>query len=589
MKISIIYLLLFTSSYYLLAQNKLLDVDGGIRIGHVSSIPEPGIIQWTGTDFEGWNGTTWLSLTLGSWDVAASNIFYSHGKVGIGTSIFDPEALLHVKLPNSINFAHMNIESPSDLVGFGIKFVNPSMIWRLGTNVGNWADNRFQIAATGTTHWLTIMPNGNVGLTKTGLTTPFARLQVPQNGDINDGGSLNVYQSAIYVGLNTNEGMAIDRDQIEMVGNDLKINELSDKDIILVNGGGNVGIKVGTGGVKAPLHIGDGKTVLFGADSIGKNNYYPDAKLLFKPSRGGAFRVGQLNADGSIIGGTGYDFWDHTKVGWASIAIGNNTLASGSASVALGIRCSAKNFGSVALGHLARSIGNSAIAAGYYTRADAFVSTAVGTGNVGGGNANTWIATDPIFEVGNSTDTTNRSNAFTVLKNGRVGINHHNPQSMLDIEQPNPGPGNGVFLNLAGKGHWETFVDNDSDYNFYFNNVRKAHILDSDGSYIKSSDARIKKDVKPLDPVMIKIIQLKPASYCHLDTNDRSIGFVAQNVEALFPELVSEKNNLKGLNYDGFGVIAIKAIQEQQETIEQQQLLIEDLLMRLQRLERMIK
>ena len=168
---------------------------------------------------------------------------------------------------------------------------------------------------------------------------------------------------------------------------------------------GLVGVNTDT--LRAPFHVGEGKTVLFGNDTLGKTSFSPDAKMMFIPGRGGAFRVGQLNADGSIIGGTGYDFWNPANIGWASIAIGNNTRANGSGSVALGIRSHAGNFGSVALGHLSRTLGNSAMSAGYYTRADAFVSIAVGAGNVGGGNPNTWIDTDPIFEVGNSTDTTN--------------------------------------------------------------------------------------------------------------------------------------------------------------------------------------
>jgi uncharacterized protein (DUF1015 family) len=57
-----------------------------------------------------------------------------------------------------------------------------------------------------------------------------------------------------------------------------------------------------------------------------------------------------------------------------------------------------------------------------------------------------------------------------------------------------------------------------------------------------------------------------------------SIGFVAQDVKELFPGLVhiiadstSGKNDYKDLHavsYTGFGVLAIKAIQEQQKLIE---------------------
>jgi len=48
--------------------------------------------------------------------------------------------------------------------------------------------------------------------------------------------------------------------------------------------------------------------------------------------------------------------------------------------------------------------------------------TALGRFNTGLGSATTWVATDPLFEVGNGSSTTARSNALTVLKNGNTSI-----------------------------------------------------------------------------------------------------------------------------------------------------------------------
>lgn len=519
-----------------------------------------------------------VSLDTSHWVNAGNHIYYDGG-VRIGSSSpMAPEAFLQLNLLGSGNFPHFRLENTTSNTGFGMAFSQPDRTWFIGQNIGNWNDGRFQIASDSNNHWMTMLPNGNVGLTRTGFTTPLARFQVPQNGDMDNGGVLSLTQAALYIGENNSDGIAFDHDQIEGVGSSLKINSLSDRDISLASGGGQVGVAVTD--PRAPFHVAEGKSVLFGADTSGKSNFYPDAKLMFLPGRGGAFRVGQLNADGSIIGGTGWNFWNHSKIGWASVAIGNNTKASGAGSVALGIRAQATNFGSVALGHLSRTIGNSAVSAGYYTRADAFVSTAVGAGNVGGGNMNAWVYNDPIFEVGNSTDTTNRSNAFTVLKNARVGINTHNPQSMLDIEQPNPGPGNGVFLNLAGIGHWETSVDNSADYNFYFNNALKSYILDSDGTYFKTSDRRLKRDIESIDDVLPSLLRLTPSRYRYIDAGPESpvsIGFIAQDVQPLFPDLVSEKNDYLGINYSGFSVITVKAIQEQQELINEQASQIADL------------
>ena len=42
-----------------------IEVSGAIQIGDAEDLtPDPGIIRWTGSDFEGWNGSSWMSLTF---------------------------------------------------------------------------------------------------------------------------------------------------------------------------------------------------------------------------------------------------------------------------------------------------------------------------------------------------------------------------------------------------------------------------------------------------------------------------------------------------------------------------------------------
>ncbi|MBN1766776.1 MAG: hypothetical protein JW860_16095 [Sedimentisphaerales bacterium] len=53
--------------------SEMLEINGAIELGNTtSSPPDPGTIRWTGTDFEGYNGTEWVSLTAG-------NTIPSHG------------------------------------------------------------------------------------------------------------------------------------------------------------------------------------------------------------------------------------------------------------------------------------------------------------------------------------------------------------------------------------------------------------------------------------------------------------------------------------------------------------------------------
>jgi hypothetical protein len=49
-----------------------LDIDGGVKVGGTSNT-NAGTIRWTGTDFEGYDGSAWVSLTSGDIVVEASD------------------------------------------------------------------------------------------------------------------------------------------------------------------------------------------------------------------------------------------------------------------------------------------------------------------------------------------------------------------------------------------------------------------------------------------------------------------------------------------------------------------------------------
>jgi hypothetical protein len=97
--------------------------------------------------------------------------------------------------------------------------------------------------------------------------------------------------------------------------------------------------------------------------------------------------------------------------------------------------------------------------------------------------------------------------------------------------------------------------------------------------------------------VIEKIKQLKPSRYEMVRNNPKhmpSIGMVAQEVRPLFPSLVHQvkdhypanpMNDALVMDYSGFGVIAIKALQEQHAQILELEKERESLLARLQALE----
>lgn len=180
----------------------------------------------------------------------------------------------------------------------------------------------------------------------------------------------------------------------------------------------------------------------------------------------------------------------------------------------------------------------------------------------------------------------------------RVGINNSSPLSDLDIRQSsgsgtNQGSGG---INLGNGGfHWRIYnSSNLVRFNYSNDNgttyTPLAYISATNGSWNQLSDATLKRDIKPIASVLEKMMKLNPVSYYYLhnSTKDKqSVGFLAQEVAQLFPESVSKDDNsdLYGIDYSSFAVYAVKAIQEQQETIEKQNTKIHSLEERLKQLE----
>lgn len=139
--------------------------------------------------------------------------------------------------------------------------------------------------------------------------------------------------------------------------------------------------------------------------------------------------------------------------------------------------------------------------------------------------------------------------------------------------------------------NWRIFADSATrDFAFHRNGVLRGYIGETDGKYYATSDMRLKTDIAPVDGALQQVLKLQPVTYHYSDNpsgSQRSYGFIAQDVEKVFPEFVTtkEESGLKGIAYDNFGVVAIKAVQEQQSMIETQRKRLETLKQRIAKLE----
>ena len=93
-----------------------------------------------------------------------------------------------------------------------------------------------------------------------------------------------------------------------------------------------------------------------------------------------------------------------------------------------------------------------------------------------------------------------------------------------------------------------------------------------------SSDLRLKENIEPLSYGLAEVMRLQPVRYNfkHQPKSDQRIGFIAQDMEAIIPEVVKEHAlgidempNQKTISYSVLTALLTKAVQEQQHEIDQ--------------------
>ena len=94
------------------------------------------------------------------------------------------------------------------------------------------------------------------------------------------------------------------------------------------------------------------------------------------------------------------------------------------------------------------------------------------------------------------------------------------------------------------------------------------------GSWSNSSDRRLKKNIEDLEGALDTLLALRGVTFEYKDPasinelEGTRIGFIAQEVEEILPDWVSEKpDGMKMVTVRGFEALAVEALREQQETI----------------------
>ena len=243
--------------------------------------------------------------------------------------------------------------------------------------------------------------------------------------------------------------------------------------------------------------------------------------------------------------------------GERSTAIGNWPLAEGPYSTAIGYYTTATGTASTAFGDSTIALGNWSTAIGAYTTASGPYSTAMGNGSTASGLRSIAMG----GSLASGTDSTAMGSSIASDRSSLVvgqfnllGSTVTNSATNFSLENTAFVIGNGVDVN------------NRSDaLTVLFDGTTTIA-----GDLSINSDARLKANIISLGSTLAKVLQIDGKSYTmKKDENKKQkIGLLAQDIEKVFPELVSESNGVKSVNYQGLMPVLINALKEQQTEIE---------------------
>ena len=171
---------------------------------------------------------------------------------------------------------------------------------------------------------------------------------------------------------------------------------------------------------------------------------------------------------------------------------------------------------------------------------------------------------------------------ISVDTSGNVGIGKMDPTYTLDVS----GVINCETLQVQGApptfSQWTTSGNNNNIYynigNVGIGTQSPQYTLDVSGqvqaiSFNATSDFRLKKDIKPLELCLDKVCSLQGVEFVRKgdEDNNKMIGFIAQEIEKIVPEVVTtanDENGYKSVAYGNITALLVEAVKELRQEVK---------------------
>ena len=255
-------------------------------------------------------------------------------------------------------------------------------------------------------------------------------------------------------------------------------------------------------------------------------------------------------------------------------AIGNNTTASGTASTATGSSTDATAQYATAMGYNTTASGNASFAVGHSSEAKGFFSVAMGgsTAHADGTTA-MGMYTNAVGLYSTSMGSYTTARDYSSLVIGRYN---------LTGTEGNSGSPTGFFTAnnafVIGNGTADS-ARSDAFVVKFSGNTTINNDLTVTGDIVVSSDAKLKANIVSLGSTLAKLLLIDGKRYTMKKNGKQKIGVLAQDIQKVFPELVTtDDKDMLAVNYQGLVPVLINALKEQDDKISRLEKLVEKLI-----------
>ena len=198
--------------------------------------------------------------------------------------------------------------------------------------------------------------------------------------------------------------------------------------------------------------------------------------------------------------------------------------------------------------------------------------TSGGTPRLGIGDIDPDFTLEAVGDLAVSSTAGAEGDRLIVNSSGNVGIGTTSPSSKLSITQTANTNAGGVWLAATDGDYRAMYMDTSGILNFNGGDgaTLNTATLNAAGAWTNASDRAYKENITDLNTkyTLEDIMKIEPRFYTMKGTGKPQIGFIAQELQPIIPEVVEGVDGSMGISYGNLVAVAFQAIKDLNKKIE---------------------